>query len=133
MLDADSRAAISGRTNLSLNCRNVLGHGVEVLQRTNGVLRLLALVAAAAGAGVGAAAGLALPFDDVLWACARHEPPHTSTIITSAVSICRTDITKSGSPIIVTGRWPGLASSHRIVIGKWITGKSLFGKAVSDI
>ena len=87
------------------------------------------VLAAAAASGLAGVAGLAVPFDDVLCACARPTPPHTSTLPTSAVSIRRTDITKSRSPIIVTGRWPDIASSRH----RWIAGKCLFGKAVSDL
>src|SRR5450759_698731 len=78
-----------------------------------------------------AAAGLAASFeafDDALCACAGIAIPHTSTLSPRAVSIRCTDMTKTGSLIIVTGRWPDIFLSH----GRWIAGKCLFGKAVRD-
>jgi hypothetical protein len=61
-------------------------------------------------AGAGLTAAFAA-FGGALCACARLEAPHISTLTPSAVSIRRTDITKFGSLIIVTGRWPDIASS----------------------
>src|ERR1700716_2063415 len=58
-----------------------------------------------AGAGRGASFEA---FGDALCACARPVTPHTSTLAAKAVSIRRTDMTKSGSLIIVTGRWPDI-------------------------
>jgi hypothetical protein len=56
---------------------------------------------AAADAGFDAA-GLAATFGGVLWACAGIETPPTSTLATRIVRVRRTDMTKSGSLIIVT-------------------------------
>src|ERR1019366_1003465 len=48
---------------------------------------------------------------DALCACARSATPHITPLATSTARIRRTDITKSGSLNIVTGRW----LRHRIV------------------
>src|ERR1019366_10778103 len=49
---------------------------------------------------------------DAPCACARSVTPHITPLATSTARIRRTDITKSGSLNIVTGRW----LRHRIVI-----------------
>jgi hypothetical protein len=69
---------------------------------------LPATAAVAAGLASGfATAGFAGAFGAVVCACAGIAAPHTNTLAAKAVSIRRTDM-KSRSPIIVTGRWPGI-------------------------
>src|SRR3978361_1578787 len=67
----------------------------------------------AAGFAVGGFAAAFWSFGAAGWACASDTAPHITPLATKTVRICRTDMTESGSLIIVTGRWPEIAHRAR--------------------